>query len=76
MLSNGQNVYKSQVDVGYLEDHNIVVLSERDTVRRQVRWYKLTAAEILEERDWPGRWIPVIPVYGAEYEIEGKVIRY
>lgn len=74
-LSNGEVRYKSQVKAEELEAAGITVVQERDSVRRTVKWYKLTAAEILQEREWPGRWIPVIPVYGAEYEIEGKVIR-
>lgn len=37
-----------------------------------IKWCKLSAAEILEETDWPGKYIPIIPVLGAEQEIDGK----
>jgi len=32
----------------------------------------MSGAEILDKRDWPGRYIPIIPVYGDEFDIEGK----
>lgn len=75
-LSNGKVLYKSQIKANELEAAGLTIFDERDSVRRTIKWYKLTAVEILEEREWPGRWIPVIPVYGAEYDIEGKMIRY
>jgi len=38
----------------------------RETVIRQVKWCKLTAAEILEERDLVGTYIPIVKVTGNE----------
>jgi TolA-binding protein len=35
----------------------------------------MSGADILEENDWSGRYIPIIPVYGDEFDIEGKVYR-
>lgn len=39
----------------------------------KVKWYKITALEVLEQRDWPGAWIPIVRVIGDEIDIEGKV---
>lgn len=33
----------------------------------------MSGAEILETNEWKGRYIPIIPVYGDEFDIEGKV---
>lgn len=41
-------------------------------VKRSVHWAKINAIEILEERDWPGQWIPVIPVLGTDKIVNGK----
>lgn len=42
---------------------------------RRVKWGKCNGKEWLEEpRDWPGKWIPVVPVWGNEIDIDGKVI--
>lgn len=37
-----------------------------------VKWCKLTGSEILEETVWPGKFIPIVPVYGEEVWHEGK----
>ena len=40
--------------------------------RRKVKWYKINGVEILEERDWAGKYIPVIRVPGNEFLVEGQ----
>lgn len=40
---------------------------------RQVKWIKTNGYEILESRDWAGKWIPIIRVVGNEFEVEGEV---
>lgn len=32
----------------------------------------MSGADVLEENDWPGRYIPIIPVYGDEIIVDGK----
>lgn len=32
----------------------------------------MTGVEILEKNAWPGRYIPIVPVYGEEVVVEGK----
>lgn len=32
----------------------------------------MSGVEILEENEWPGRYIPIVPAYGDEFDIEGK----
>lgn len=48
-------------------------LRSRRSDRRQVKWIKTNGYEILEERDWPGKHIPVIRVIGNEVEVEGRI---
>lgn len=47
-------------------------VDRRTAVVPVVKWCKLNALEILEKRDWPGIYIPIIPVYGTELYIDGK----
>jgi hypothetical protein len=47
------------------------VEQERWVEERSVRWYKVVATEILEQKEWPGKWIPVVPVLGDESYLEG-----
>lgn len=51
------------------------IKATRESVKRKVMWYKLTALEILEEVEIMCKWIPVFPVYGSEIDIDGKVFR-
>lgn len=51
------------------------IVAQRKTKIPVVRWYKINGLEILEETEWPCEWIPIIPVYGSEYVVNGKVIR-
>lgn len=44
----------------------------RDAVVPIVNWAKITACDILRERKWKGRYIPLIPVIGNQIEIEGQ----
>ena len=48
-------------------------LRTREVDRRQVKWIKTNGYEILEERDWAGKHIPVVRVIGNEFEIDGRL---
>lgn len=53
---------------------NLKVIDTRTTQIPVIRWCKLNAVEILDNRDWPGSFIPIVPVYGEELDIDGKRI--
>ncbi len=49
-------------------------VKSRSTIIKAVKWYKMTAEEILEEKDIPGTYIPVIKVTGNEITMpDGKI---
>lgn len=50
------------------------VLNERETLKPVIKWCKISGDEILEETEWLGSYIPVIPVYGSRVNVEGKWI--
>lgn len=50
----------------------LVVQQERETRGWTVRQRIITASEVLEDNEWAGQWIPLIPVYGEEIWVEGK----
>ena len=52
------------------------IKKQRELIAKKVMWYKLTGVEILDRKEWPGQYIPIIPVYGEEHDIEGEVIRF
>jgi hypothetical protein len=76
-LSNG-HVYAAE---DLAQDMDLQALIEAGTLQvvgtRKTRSHKVTqiimsGADILEKNDWPGCYIPIIPVYGDEIVVEGK----
>ena len=48
------------------------VVKERETKSYKVTQYILSGSKVLQINDWPGKYIPIIPVYGTEINVEGK----
>ena len=74
MLSDGSvvgaKVYeKNRQDFDLL---GITVENDRVVKSHKITHYLMTGAEVLETTSWAGRYIPIIPVYGEEVNIEGK----
>ena len=77
LLSDGNTFWEDEMpDKALLDRVGVKIKSERWSWRKTVRWFKCTATEVLEERTLPGRFIPVIPVYGAHMIIDGRVYRF
>ena len=55
------------------KDMGLKPLRTRSVQRKQVMWCKTNGYEVLEEREWAGKWIPVIRVIGNEFEVEGRL---
>ena len=74
LLSNGEvvdeEVYSENKD--YFDIQGIQVENERTVKSWKVKRYTLSGKEVLEEIDWPGMYIPIIPVYGEENWVDGK----
>ena len=74
MLSNGQVIsadqYKQHQDLWLAQ--GVRVTGERDTRCYRVTQSLMTGTEVLEKNNWPGKYIPIIPVYGDEVNIQGK----
>ncbi len=55
-----------------LEAQRVTVDGTRQTKTHKVMQYIMNGSEILETNPWAGKYIPIIPVYGDEVNIEGK----
>lgn len=73
LLSDGTSVYEEELPAPeVLAEAGIEIIEKRDTYKKQIKWCKVTAMEVLEEGDWAGKYIPVIPVYGQSCIIDAK----
>ena len=72
-LSDGTSKFAEGSDFfKRLELAGLEVVDKRPSYKRTIKWKKLTAVEVIEERDWPGTYIPVVPVYGRHVVIGDK----
>jgi hypothetical protein len=77
MLNTGAKAYKSDLPKpDIMAMGGLQVVNERHTVRRVVKWSKITARTELETVDLKGKYIPVVPVYGSEMISNGQVMRF
>lgn len=77
-LTDGTTIWASQMKKfeSVLARFGIGVKSDRESYRKEIRWSKVTAFDTLEEKTIPGRWIPVIPVYGRHMVVNGRRERW
>ena len=74
-VSNGEvvdlKVFEANAD--QFAELGLEVIGEpRDVRGHKVVQRCMTGGEILTTIDWPGKYIPIIPVYGDEVNVEGK----
>ncbi len=60
-----------------LEDKSTVDKSakQRKVTTKHIKWCIIAGDEVLERRDCPGKYIPIVRVVGEEKVIDGKVVR-
>lgn len=77
LLSDGTSVEESDLPPQeVLDASGITILDKRDSYKKQIKWCKLTAMQVLEEGEWAGKYIPIVPVYGQETVVEAKKKRF
>ena len=75
-LSNGVVLDSESItdeDIAGYQQQGISPVKTRDVEVDIITWYKLSAFKILEKKEWPSKFFPIIPVYGEEENIEGEV---
>lgn len=77
LLSNGVEMptaaAKAPAMQQLLDEGRVTVVRSRRITRRKVCWAKITGSAVLEKGEWPGRWIPIVPVLGDEIDINGEI---
>ena len=73
LLSDGSTIeLGGKVTPELIKAAGLSIIRERKVDTHQIKWCKINGAEILEESDWAGNGIPIIPMFGDEVVIEGK----
>lgn len=72
LLESGETVELTPEKSKLIVENGLKVVRERVVNSHVVKWVKMTGAEILEKGEWPGMYIPIIPVFGEEVVVNGK----
>jgi hypothetical protein len=73
LYPGGMTVFEDSPEAKQMAMMGVKPLRQRRADKKQVKWIKTNGYEILEERDWAGKYIPVVRVIGNEYEIDGQI---
>jgi hypothetical protein len=73
LYQGGMTAIEGSPEAKQAEELGFVALKSRPVDVKKIKWCKTNGFEILEEREWAGKWIPVIRVVGNEFEVEGRV---
>lgn len=71
LWADGRTTYGQERPNGVSPDAKPI--KSRDVCRDKVCWYKITGSQILDQRELPGRFIPIARVVGNEFDVEGRV---
>lgn len=77
LLSNGYKIFASVATEKELRRKGLRIMKSRETMRREIQWFKMSGTDVLEARRWRGNYIPLIPMLGSENVLpDGQIIRH
>ena len=77
LLQDGKVIAREQLNMLKAEGFDIdsEIVETRNVPKRKVMHCKISGRDYLEEpKEWPGKYIPVMTVWGNEIDVEGEVI--
>lgn len=78
-LPDGTTYKRGDIDKDAIKRLDAAVKSgevrKREVKVKQLKWYLIAGSQILDRRDMPGKYIPIVRVVGEEKEIDGKLDR-
>lgn len=79
LLTDGSTLWGDEIDdelALFLDEQGIGIADRRTVDDWVVKCRKISGLEVLEEFDWAGSYIPLIPVIGEEIEVGDEVFRH
>jgi hypothetical protein len=79
LLSDGSTRYGDELTdemLDMLGAAGLTIVNKRKAKCYKVKCRKITGVEVLETFDWPGSYIPLVPVIGEEIEVGDEVFRH
>jgi len=73
LYPGNQSAFEGTPEDKMLRDMFGKPVKSRMSERPRVMYCKINGYEILEQKEWAGKWIPVIRVIGNEFEVDGRI---
>jgi hypothetical protein len=73
-LSDGRAMFKSEYTKAF-QLAGLTIMRSRPTERRQIQWFRINGTKVVDKRDLPGHWIPVVRCEGNVMDLNGQVRR-
>jgi hypothetical protein len=73
LYPGNQSFFDGSPEDKNMKEMGLKPIKSRRVDRKKVMWMKTNGFESLEEREWAGKWIPVVRVIGNEFEVEGQI---
>jgi hypothetical protein len=73
LYPNGESYYADAPEAKQMAQMGLAPTKTRKVNRRKIKYCKINGFEILDEKDWAGKSIPVIRVVGNEFEVDGRM---
>ena len=73
LYPGNQSFYANSLEDKNMKQMGLKPIKTRTVDVKKVMWMKTNGYEVLEEREWAGKWIPVIRVIGNEFEVDGRI---
>jgi hypothetical protein len=75
MLDNGAVVPDSEIPDELREQIKPRIVKSREVAVPEIEWFKLSGDKVIDRREWPGKYIPIVPFLGEETVIDGVLDR-
>jgi hypothetical protein len=73
LYPGNQSAFAGTPEDDQLKEYYGKPIKSRISERPRVMYCKINGYEILEQKEWAGKWIPVIRVIGNEFEVDGRI---
>jgi hypothetical protein len=73
LYPGNQSFFDGSPEDKNMKEMGLKPIKSRRVDRKKVMWMKTNGFESLEEREWAGKYIPVVRVIGNEFEVEGQI---
>lgn len=74
-LPDGTTALESEIPKDILEELKAAKVRTRKVKSPNIKWCLIAGDEIIDRKDWAGKYIPIVRVVGEEREIDGKLDR-